>query len=334
MSVKPHIPIQALRGRAHMPSPAMGVALVALVLALGGVTYAAIPGADGTITGCVNTANGALRVIDTAAARGCNSGETTLTWKDGITGKVADADRLDGKDSTAFLAQGAAAGGSLTGSYPDPSLKRDAVGGFEIWDGAFDSSDIASKLTTVDGRTHKSFEIPFGGVSGAEIRDETVTGVDVAYSTLSGAHVSNSSLSGADVADNSLTGNDVNESTLSGLDGHDSFNPYCDPTNSSGVIVCGTLSFTVGRSMQVLTLFNHKIGVGDGSGDCRTRLDGKDTSKTDLYAPEDVGTTDASVIDVIAVAPGTHTLELVCGQTRTDFELENIRIAAVELGMD
>jgi hypothetical protein len=69
------------------PSVALGA-----LLAVGafGVALAAIPAADGTITGCYATAGGNLRVVNSAA--NCASGETAITWSQrgpaGPTGPV------------------------------------------------------------------------------------------------------------------------------------------------------------------------------------------------------------------------------------------------------
>ena len=46
------------------PSPALVVAIVALVVALAGVAYATIPDSGGVIHGCYLKAVGSLRVID------------------------------------------------------------------------------------------------------------------------------------------------------------------------------------------------------------------------------------------------------------------------------
>jgi len=89
-------------GKIPRPSPAMVVALVALLIACSGAAFAAIPSSSGTITACYDKGNGTLEVIDPAAGKACNSTETQLSWKDGITGKVADSDMLDGLDSSRF----------------------------------------------------------------------------------------------------------------------------------------------------------------------------------------------------------------------------------------
>ena len=65
-------------------SAAVVVAAIAVAVVAGGIAAATIPAANGTITACYYTAadrggaNGALRVVDSAAA--CTSQETALTW--------------------------------------------------------------------------------------------------------------------------------------------------------------------------------------------------------------------------------------------------------------
>lgn len=57
-----------------IPSPALGVAVVALVLAAGGITYAATSG-EGVIRACANKRTGALRV-----ASRCKRNERRVSW--------------------------------------------------------------------------------------------------------------------------------------------------------------------------------------------------------------------------------------------------------------
>jgi hypothetical protein len=56
----------------------VGATVLALVLA-GGIAYAAIPAANGTITACYK-ANGSLRLIDAEAGQACSSTEQALLW--------------------------------------------------------------------------------------------------------------------------------------------------------------------------------------------------------------------------------------------------------------
>ena len=76
------------------PSPAMVVAVIALLVALGGIAAASIPGKGGVITACYLKTGGSLRVLNTSrpgASGRCHRNERTLTWnqlgRQGIQGK-------------------------------------------------------------------------------------------------------------------------------------------------------------------------------------------------------------------------------------------------------
>ena len=89
--------------RVRRPAPGTVLGGIALMVALSGVAVAAIPGSDGTVAAC-HSPNGSLRVIDAEAGESCRSNETTVSLAlTGPGGKVADADKLDGKDSSEFL---------------------------------------------------------------------------------------------------------------------------------------------------------------------------------------------------------------------------------------
>jgi len=66
----------------HRPSPAVAVCTIALLAALAGAAWAAIPGPAGIIHGCYSRHSGALRVIDTAAAGKCRHKEAALSWSE------------------------------------------------------------------------------------------------------------------------------------------------------------------------------------------------------------------------------------------------------------
>ena len=150
--------ILGVLGSIPRPTPAMGVALLALLIAASGVAVAAIPSGDGTITACRDNKTGTLRIIDTQVTppQTCYSKETTLSWKDGITGKVADSDKLDGQDSTDFLGanQKAADSDKLDGQNSDAFLgaSETAVDSDKL-DG-LDSDDFASSTHDHESSTH------------------------------------------------------------------------------------------------------------------------------------------------------------------------------------
>ncbi len=62
------------------PSPALVVAVVAVVLAIGGGAWAAIPGSDGVIHACYQREHGQLRLIDTSQHQGCKKSEVAISW--------------------------------------------------------------------------------------------------------------------------------------------------------------------------------------------------------------------------------------------------------------
>jgi hypothetical protein len=62
------------------PSPTFAVAVVAMVLALGGVGWAAIPDSGGVIHGCYQKEHGQLRVIDSEQQQSCKHSEVALNW--------------------------------------------------------------------------------------------------------------------------------------------------------------------------------------------------------------------------------------------------------------
>lgn len=96
-----------MRGRlvpsVRRPSTGTVLGLLALVVSLSGVAWAAIPDAGGSVTGCYNMRTGLLRVVDAEAGASCTAAEKRVVLA-GVDsgGKVADADLLDGLDSTAY----------------------------------------------------------------------------------------------------------------------------------------------------------------------------------------------------------------------------------------
>jgi hypothetical protein len=67
--------------RKHRPSPATAIAFAALVVALGGAAFAAIPDSNGTIHGCYDRL-GRLRVVDTETnpPQVCGPKDHAIAW--------------------------------------------------------------------------------------------------------------------------------------------------------------------------------------------------------------------------------------------------------------
>ena len=64
--------------RRHRPSPGTAFGLAALVIALGGAAFAAIPSSDGTINACYHKTNGSVRLVESAGD--CRSSESAVSW--------------------------------------------------------------------------------------------------------------------------------------------------------------------------------------------------------------------------------------------------------------
>lgn len=101
-----------LKARIRRPSPGTVLGGLALIVAMSGVAVAAIPGGNGAVTACVSK-DGEVKVIDAEAGATCKGSQATVKLAStDATGKVANADKLDGLDSTDFLGANAKAADS------------------------------------------------------------------------------------------------------------------------------------------------------------------------------------------------------------------------------
>ena len=156
-------------GKIPIPYPAtmLVVALLALFVAASGTAVAAVnyyTSLDGTITACRDNKTGLLRVID--IGQSCTtSKETTVTWKDGITGKVADSDKLDGKDSTYFYAAGSKVSDAAHADSADHATSADSA----------TNADSAGDANTLDGKNSTDF---VSGTGSMTIVDEQFSDPD------------------------------------------------------------------------------------------------------------------------------------------------------------
>ncbi len=146
------------RGWIRLPSPAMGVALIALVVAMGGSSYAALRIGTKQIKNNAVTSekirNGAVRNIDLArnsvvTAKIVASAVTGLQIKDA---SVGNADLGGDSVTTSKIRGGAVTNGDLgNDSVTSSKLRGSAVGNSDLADGSVSGGKVAdSTLTAAD----------------------------------------------------------------------------------------------------------------------------------------------------------------------------------------
>ena len=162
------------RGRKVRYADVMSTVAVFLALCGGAWAVQSQSSATRTIRACVSKRSGSLRVL--AAGRRCARTERTLAWNQrgpagarGLAGPPGQAGATGAQGPAGSDAQftGAVAGGSLSGTYPNPVLAANAVG----------TSALAA-----------------GAVTGAKIAATTITNANLAATTITGSKVAGNTL--------------------------------------------------------------------------------------------------------------------------------------------
>ena len=162
------------RIRRHRPSPALVVSIIALFVALGGTSYAALRIPKNSV-GSPQVINGSLQKADlsakAAAALKGRTGAQGPHGSPGTNGAVGAAGPTGatgpaGQNGTNATVNGVAAAGDLAGTYPNPTLKDGAVTTAKFGAGA-----LAPNADLLDGLNSTAFLLAGGKAADADLLD-------------------------------------------------------------------------------------------------------------------------------------------------------------------
>lgn len=207
---------------AELRSQRYGIAMgaVALLVAAGAPAYA-LEGATSAATSVAQ----ALKIAQKADKRSKQA--LRLAKQPGPQGPKGDtgapgAQGQQGPPGSDAQFNGAAAGGSLTGSFPNPSIGPDAVGSEQVAINSLSGADIDEGNVFLGGELN-------GALTNASLGLSVVEGVNVAFDSLTGSDIDEATLANVDAE------------TLDGLDSR-TVSYHVTATNTSTERLIGGLA--------------------------------------------------------------------------------------------
>ncbi|RHW26751.1 hypothetical protein D0Z08_13450 [Nocardioides immobilis] len=239
-----------------------------------------------------------------------------------------------------FLVLGGGAAYAV-GTVGSEDIIDESVRSIDVRNGQVRSADVRDD--TQRGGGLGAADLAPGSVGASELNPLAFVGLDISRATpTSPFEIATNAIQGSEVSDGTLTGLDITESTLGGFDGHDAYRDLCDTPSDNSFRDCLTVTFALGRAMDVLVVYggggSHGSFDSDSGlavGECRTKVDGVNRLEPVNLATEwDSPVGMASIINVIPLSAGTHTVALACREDPTDMHFRDLTIGVVELGFD
>lgn len=114
-----------------------------------------------------------------------------------IIAKAPDANLLDGRNSTEFIAEGTAAGGDLTGTYAAPEIAPDAVTAAELAPDSVGTDELAADSVGAS-------ELAADSVGEPELATNSVTAAEILFDSVGSSELGVDAVGSSELAANSV----------------------------------------------------------------------------------------------------------------------------------